>query len=131
MNKAAGGEIARAPDAAQRAVLHGVVRCRAGVPVTVPKSEPGSRFCEAALREVLRAASRPGQVTKKGGCRFRQPPLVCLRKVASPRERSDTRELPRSRCAHAGYDISASRTGTSGGLWPCRTSCARPRGCRG
>ena len=26
--------------------------------------------------------------------------------------------------------ISAWRTGTSGAPWPCRTSCARPRGCR-
>ena len=27
--------------------------------------------------------------------------------------------------------ISAWRTGRTGGPWPCRTSCARPRGCRG
>ena len=27
--------------------------------------------------------------------------------------------------------VSAWRTGRTGGPWPCRTSCARPRGCRG
>src|ERR1700738_4151170 len=38
----------------------GTVRCRAGAPVTCCSKKPGSRFCEAALREELRAASRPG-----------------------------------------------------------------------
>src|SRR3954465_12373352 len=38
----------------------GTVRCRSGVPVTCDSKKPGSRFCEAALREELRAASRPG-----------------------------------------------------------------------
>src|SRR3954454_17759994 len=33
--------------------------------------------------------------------------------------------------ANATEAINASRTGRTGGPWPCRTSCARPRGSRG
>jgi len=41
------GEVERAPDAAQRAVLHGVVRCRAGA-VTNSGAWVRSRLCGAA-----------------------------------------------------------------------------------
>jgi hypothetical protein len=57
------------PDAAQRAVLHGVVRCRSGA-VQGAGVSVRSRLCEAALR----AASRPGNVSVfyncKQPCRF-------------------------------------------------------------
>ena len=53
----------------------GTVRCRAGAPVCRATAEPGSRFCEAALRKsysasktrVLRAASRPGHEIMQPG----------------------------------------------------------------
>ena len=36
-----------------------------------------------------------------------------------------------SRIAFRSRSLSAWRTGTTAAPWPCRTSCARPRGCRG
>jgi hypothetical protein len=54
----------RAPDTAQRVALRGAVRCRAGAPGYSRLEETGARFCDAALREVLRASSRPGHETK-------------------------------------------------------------------
>jgi hypothetical protein len=52
----------RSPDAAQRVAL--AERCAAepGSRLLATRRKPGSRFCEAALREELRAASRPGHV---------------------------------------------------------------------
>src|ERR1700709_1169317 len=61
-----GGARSRSPDAAQRAAL--AERCAAepGPRFARDGLQPGSRFCEAALREVLRAALRPGHAETKG-----------------------------------------------------------------
>jgi hypothetical protein len=51
--------------------------------------------------------------------------------VSAPADRCDLTE-PGCRIREPRDSVlTASRTGTSGGPWPCRTSCARPRGCRG
>jgi hypothetical protein len=60
----------RAPDAAQREALRGAVRCRAGAPVTCYSKQPGSRFCEAALRKgcALHRARETRAVHRHSAC---------------------------------------------------------------
>jgi hypothetical protein len=106
---APGTSNSRSPDAAQRAAL--AERCAA---------EPGSRFSRDGLNRGPGSAKqrfakcyalhRARDTQEKNGCRFWQPPF-------------EFRVSSRS--------VTASRTGTSGGLLPCRISCVPPRGSRG
>jgi hypothetical protein len=91
----------RSPGAAQRVALRGAVRCRTGVPVACASEKPGSRFCEAALREELRAASRTGHEPPIAPSSERSPHEPPGRAYARPMAICGA--VPHVAFAHAGY----------------------------